>query len=523
MSTPDPTVKPNCLNCPSLLQAPQRQTSFLGKIIGAPVCSRYGKVVGSAVSSQSERNKIGEYYAGRCPSFGDQPPPMVNWSTMELQVSLPDVDAMKTGDDRVQPDTVTACRMCSNFIREDSVLNDLGYAAGMCAAKGKLVIPSRMTAEAADCSYRSLGPVRTRTSGITMLPEYTMAVRGSTDPVRNHQIQKAKGVTDPKDYVSDRPVSDEDSNAGIRAWREIYDPASENTVYLPIFRGEFFDDEERALIPQVGDDEHPEDWVDTHFLIYKVAVLWQELDETPGVWGQPGVGKTEMFRHLAWLMQLPFYRFNITGQTELEELRGAKEYSPERGTYWQDGRFVHAWGKPCVCVLDEPNAGRPEVWHFLRPLTDNSKQLVLEEAPVKNRKRGEFFYLGLAMNPPWDARNSGINPIADADARRLHHLFIDLPPKEIERDIIKTRVAHDGWTISENKLDTIEAIAEDIRALVKEDALPISWGVAMQLKVARATRWFDWIDAYKMAAGDFLEPEGQEQLIKVVQTHTDFS
>jgi hypothetical protein len=161
------------------------------------------------------------------------------------------------------------------------------------------------------------------------------------------------------------------------------------------------------------------------------------------------------------------------------------------------------------------------VWHFLRPLTDNSKQLVIEEAPIKNRKRHDFFYMGLAMNPPWDARNSGINPIADADARRLHHMFIDLPPAEIERDIIATRVKHDGWEISASTVETIEKIAVDIRALVNEGALPISWGVAMQLKVARSLRWFDWFDAYRMAAGDFLEPEAQEQLIAVVKTHVE--
>jgi MoxR-like ATPase len=517
----DQAEKKSCFTCPSLLTDSQSQINFLGKAVGAPVCARFGRVLGSSNSTLKEKDKIGQTYASSCSKHGEPKPTMVDWPRMTLQVAIPDVNAMTTGDARNQPDSVTSCRMCVNYIREDTVVNELGYASGTCAAKGRLILPSRLSTEATGCDYRSFGAVRTSTTGLTMLPEYTMATRGSTDPVRNHQIQKAKGFVDPTVYPTDKPVTAQDEADGIRAWREMYDPVSENSVYLPIFRADFFDETERSLIPQTGDDEHPEDFVDTHFHLYKVAVLWQELDETPGVWGQPGVGKTEMFRHLAWLMQLPFYRFNITGQTELEELRGSKEYDPERGTYWQDGRFVEAWAKPCVAVLDEPNAGRPEVWHFLRPLTDNSKQLVIEEAPVKNRKRGDFFYLGLAMNPPWDARNSGINPIADADARRLHHMFIDLPPKEIELDIIKTRVAHDGWEISTTTLETIANIAEDIRALVKEDALPISWGIAMQLKVARALRWFDWFDAYRMAAGDFLEPEAQETLIQVVKTHTE--
>lgn len=520
---PDPNVPKNCMDCPSLLlSGMSSQANFIHKDVGAPVCSRYGVVIGNLNSKPSERKKIGATYAKDCPSFGKAAPLAPEWSSLKLEVALPDPQAIIPDDQRNKPELVNSCRLCSNYIREDAAASELGYTSGVCAAKGKLLLPSRLTFEAKNCGYRTYGMVRTNASGLTMLPEYTTAQRGSVDPVRNHQLQKAKAFVDPNAYPTDKPVSQEDQGAGIRAWRSIFDPLTENEVFLPIFRVEFFSPEEQAKIPQTGDDEHPEDYIDHNFYTYKVAVLWQELDETPGVWGQPGTGKTELFRHMAWLMQLPFYRFSITARSELEDLAGSKEYSPDKGTFFRPGRFVKAWQKPCVVVVDEPNAGPDEVWHFFRPLTDNSKQLVLDMAGEDHpRQRHDFCYLGMAMNPPWDARNSGIKPIADADARRLHHMFVDLPPEEIERDIIKTRVTHDGWEISNEKLYKIMGISKDVRNLVKEDTLPISWGIAMNIKVARALRWFDFQSAYRMAAGDFLEPEAMEMLIEVVRTHVD--
>lgn len=521
MNTPVPDPPKNCLDCPALLIAPGQQSSMIHKNVGAPVCSRYGKVIGSAKSKINEQRKIGEVYAKDCPSFGQPVPLSISWDKMELRVALPDPTALLSDDQRIDPATVDSCRMCSNFVREDMVANQMGYMSGVCAAKGKLILASRMVHEARGCTQSSLGQVRESTSGLTMLPEYSQAVRGDADVVRNHQLIRSRGLTDPVDYVTDKPVSEEDKQSGIRAWRGVYDPVSENEVYLPIFDIEYFSPDEQAKIPRTGDEEHPELYVDHHFYTYKVGVLWEELDETPALWGAPGTGKTELFRHMAWLMCLPFERFNVTARTELEDYAGKMMYSPERGTYFQYGRFVKAWIKPGILGVDEPNAARDEFWHFLRPLIDNSKQLVLDMNDGERLTRNKSCYLGMAMNPPWDARNSGVKPIADADARRIHHMHVELPPVEIERDIVSDRVKVDGWNIPNDKLQTIMNIGQDIRALVRDDELPISWGISMQIKVARMLKWFDFYSAYRMAAGDFLEPEAMETLIGVVKTHVD--
>jgi MoxR-like ATPase len=520
MSIPATDPSRSCLTCPSLLQ-PNEAAVFFRKSVGVPVCARFGKVMGNAETKEPQREKIAKTIARTCSEYGNDRPMSVNWERASFTVMLPDPQVLGAGVTRNSPELVNSCGSCENFVREDIVANQLGWASGLCAAKGKLLLSNRLTFEASGCEYRSFAQngVRTDVSGLTMLPEYAEGFVPTDDPIRNFFRQQQAGFVDPTDYETDKPVSAEDVANGIRAWRKVEDPATDNVVYLPIFSTEFFSEEEQKKIPRTGDDEHPEDYVDHAFLVYKVAVLWMELDETPGLWGSPGTGKTELFRHLAWLMNMPFERFSITGSSELDDLAGKMHFSKEKGTYWVDGRFTKAWGKPCIIVVDEPNVGPPDVWQFLRPAIDNSKQLVLDMNTGETRSRSLDTYLGMAMNPAWDAKNVGAHMISDADANRLMHLNIQLPPEELEKEIIKTRVKHDGWDIPADKLNTIMKIAEDLRNLCDEDALPITWAIRPQLKVARGIRWFDWLTTYRMASADFLEPDAQERLLDVVRSH----
>lgn len=510
----------NCMDCPSLLQ-PGEARQFFGKDIGAPVCARFGKPIGSVKSQPGQRSDIGKALAKNCGYFGQPRPNSANWDAATFTVALPDPQIIQHNPKQSQA-TVTACGTCAHFVREDVVLSEMGWGVGLCSAKGRLLLPSRLTYEARNCDERSLGlsGVRSDVFGLMMLPEYSADFTLSADPVKYHQQMKAQFV-DPVEYVTDFPVTDEDHADGIRAWRRIEDPATGNHTRLPIFRLDFFSEEEQSKIPRTGDDEHPEDYVDHGFYTYKVAVLWRELDETPAAWGQAGVGKTEFSRYMAWLMCLPFERISVKNSTEVDDLAGRMKFHPEKGTYWQDGRVASAWSKPCILNVDEPNTGMPEVQQFFRPMFDNSKQLVLDENGGERRNRNDHCYPFLAMNPAWDHRNVGAHEISDADANRLMHLYFDMPPERLEREIISTACGHDGYQIGGETLATIMKIATDIRALAEEDTVPITWGIRPQLKVARASRWFDMITCYRMAVADFLDPQAQASILDVVKSHVE--
>lgn len=512
--------EPNCLNCPSFLRTAEA-TAFFMKSTGAPMCARFGKPIGSSKSSDSQRKEIGKALAKNCSQFGQPRPQQVDWSTAEFTVALPDPEVIKFNR-RAQQQVVRSCNTCEHFVREDVVAREMGFATGLCSAKGKLLLSNRYTFEARNCPDRSIAMsgVRSDVNRIMMLPEYAADFTLSTDPVKYHEQMKQTFI-DPTEYPTDKEVTPEQADGGVRAWRRIVDPATENETYLPIYRMDYFSEEEQSKVPRTGDEEHPEDYIDHGFYVYKVAVLWGELDETPGVWGQSGTGKTELFRHLAWLMCLPFERVSITGSSELDDLAGKMHYSPDKGTYWEDGRLVKAWSKPCVLCVDEPNTGPPDVWQFLRPMTDNSKQLVLDQHDGQRRSRHDDCYLGLAMNPAWDPKNVGTHVVGDADVNRLMHISVPMPPEALEREIIQKRCAHDGYEIKPETLNTIMGIAADIRALCDDDTLPITWAVRPQLKVARASKWFDLKTCYRMAVADFLEPEAQQQVLDVVESHVE--
>jgi MoxR-like ATPase len=234
-----------------------------------------------------------------------------------------------------------------------------------------------------------------------------------------------------------------------------------------------------------------------------------------------GTGKTEFFRYMAWLMRLPFERFPINNSSELDDLEGKMTFVNQE-TKFQPGRFTEAWIRPCVLDLDEWNTGPEDVQQFFRPLMDNSKSLILDAWDGREYGRGDNTFFGMAMNQSWDIRNIGAKEIGDADARRLHHVEMELPPDEIEREIIKRHVmSSDGYEVSKDHLDLIIAVSRDLRELSDNATIPISWGIAPNIKVARLLKYFNPQRAYGIAAGNFIEPAARERFVDAISTHIE--
>lgn len=498
------TAGKSCAGCPSLLSA-QESVGRFHKSTGAAMCATFGTVLSRPGFSAKENAGLQVKVAEKCKSHG-KPRPDVEKMFVPL-VASPDYESPVE-----QQELVKTCTQCSNYLQPKDVVEKYGWSAGLCQIKGVLVLPHSTSKMAIGCELRSFGEPKLQPH--ELIPFYEASY---------HHVDLFKsygaGAIHPLQHITDAPVEQADTDQGILAWRKISDPANEKRfTLLPIYNPELFNEAERAKIPQPGDDEHPELYLDHSNAVYKLAVCWRELDETPMAWGPAGVGKTEVARHMAYLMQLPFERFSITASTELDDLAGKMMFTQEKGTYFQYGRLPLAWAKPSVLLIDEPNTGQPDVWQFLRPLTDNSKQLVLDTASGERVTRHEHAYLMMAANPSWDPLNVGANTIGDADASRLMHLKFDLPPVPLEMKIISARVKLDGWEIEPRSLDTIMKVAADVRALCEDGTLPISWGVRTQIKVARAFKWFSPLEAYKLATDD-LEPSAQTAVLESVKAN----
>jgi MoxR-like ATPase len=525
-TAPTPATR-TCLDCPAYT-TPEVYALTTGKSIGAAYC-RHREIlltVPAMMPTEADRKTALKSIASDCSEFG---------KPLESGRSLTDVALVRAAEwsdndafllrtvdeyeDRHE-ESVSSCRSCAFFVSPRTMSETYGITGGLCKANNLIINPKAVVAYANTCAVKKFTGEEGELQADFEFGEWIRrAVGRIEDPYSESEalLTSPHDIIEPKDYETDAPVEPEEAAKGIRAWRRVADLSNDKrSVLLPVFDNAFFTEEEREKIPQTGDDEHPELYLDYSESLYKVAVLWMNLDETPAVWGEPGVGKTELFRHLAWMMQLPFERISVTATSEVDDLAG-KMVFVDNETVFQYGRIPRAWTKPCVIVIDEPNVGPPEVWHFIRPLTDNSKQMVLDQNKGERILRHDHAFMGMAMNPAWDPRNVGTETVADADSSRLMHIFIDLPPADVEKKIIADRIALDGWKMAPKHLDQIMRVAADIRKLSRDGVIPITWGIRAQIKVARALKYFSPAEAYRIAAADFLEPEVQTALLDVVR------
>lgn len=516
------TTTPSCLDCPSYLGNADARKHFK-RTVGVPMCARFATPL--ANPRDLDNRDVPKAIAKGCSEYMDwKPSTPINFTG--LTIAFPDFDRQVETPEGFTKSNCVQCSMCKNYVDETTVGRELGYSAGFCKAKGRLVPSTRNFDEARDCNFREIGQNATTTDGNRLFDQYGegfVLTPAASDPVAAFMTQNAINFTDPTEYESDREVTEADRHLGYRAWRKIVDPENPlRETFIPIYNDDIWTDEERKLIPKTGDDEHPESYIDHGGLLYTIAVLWRELDETPMMWGEAGTGKTELARHLAWLMQAPFHRISITGTSELDDLAGKMMFSPEKGTYPHYGRIPKAWTKRCVMLIDEPNTGPPPVWQFLRPMLDNSRSLVLDMLEGDNLPRHDDCHVILAANPAWDPKNRGAEEIGDADLSRLMHIAMTLPPEDIERRIIAERVKLlDGWDIESRQLDLLMRVAVEVRGLAADQTIPISWGVRSQIQAARALRWFEPVTAYRRTIGDAMEPAAADALLNVVRSHVD--
>lgn len=518
MTTSPPQVK-SCDTCPSSL-APRQQNTVIGSNIGGSVCGL--KLIPIGRPGQETGKPAAELTASKCDRYGTEPDYDTDRSR-RAAIKFPVAMPTPQGTPRDQ-DSVSSCRNCSNYVPGGVMMTASGWNAGFCRATGDLLLPDRLGVYAQGCPSRSFTHTpmpdahasAARGLGLVFLPEF-MDGYGKKNIIA--LISKNSG--DAQSYESDRPVKPGEAKAGVKAWRLIEDPENFGPdLYLPIFAKDFFDEIDWSKVPKIGDQERPEDYLDHGGFVYKLTALWTELDETPAIWGEPGVGKTELLRYMAFLMSLPFERISITSSSEIDDLAGKPQYTPERGTYFEYGRIPNAWQRACVLGIDEPNTGPPDVWQFIRPLTDNSKQLVLDQNRGERIIRHAACFLGMAMNPAWDARNTGVSSLADADGSRLMHIFMGLPPRDIEERIIRRALERENWEEPAIKkaITQVMACVDDLRTLSAESVIPISWGIRSQLKVARAMKFFSPIQAYRIGAADFLEEAAQQAILDAVKS-----
>ncbi len=473
-------------------------------------CNKYSKVLPNEFTKLEEIGNV-------CNDYTDKDVNSVDPHYVEPQI-ITDYDSfMLSGSDD------KTCFDCTAYSDFDNSIKHTGIPFPACMNRGAfLAVGSEFDNPK---KYACRQEVNTYSKDFSGAFDYVRKFGGNVMAVAIPEVKDNSPIKPPtfvpaKTVTKSKEATKEDKEAGIDHWLEVNPKKGiGSTVYLPVFREDFFSNSEKAKIPKAGDEEHPELYIDHLDLTYRVGAIWTGLDRTPALVGIAGSGKTEFYRYMAYLMRLPFERINVTNRMELDELAGKMLYHKERGTHFLYGRVPLSWQKPCVVLIDEPNVGSDAVWQFLRPLTDNSRQLVLDMNEGERIEKNPFCFMGMAMNPSWDSRNIGTRDISDADGRRLFHVSVPPPTADVEKKIINSAVKLIGHSIDDSLMKTIMSVSSELRRMASEDVIPIQWGVSQNVKVAQATKYFTVLDSYRLAAADMLEPEAASHIINLVKTY----
>lgn len=503
----------SCLDCPSLLDA-QEAAAFFGHDSNKsmPMCSRFGHVYGSQGSNSVNVDAATKLASG-CSSFGqpkaDKAPADISASWFTPRPEL--LEASK----HVLPD----CRSCVNF--DD--------AMSACAASGRVIFSNRIKQEANGCAWakeltfgtrrEQVGAVLTGFGTATQVFVRASSMGATSKPATKRATRKAVKLFDPTTHASDAPVSEDHKKRGIRAWLK-HETRRGKTYYLPIFDPSSFGEDSEFVPSALSEHGDPSLYIDHAGLLDEFAVSVYNKDLNLVLVGEPGTGKTEGVRWLAYTMQMPFMRLSYSELSEPEQFLGQQQFDPVKGTYFEEGLLPEWWQKVGFLLSDEPNLAPEAIMQSYRSMNDSSRTLTVYR---KQYQRNDYCFHVMAINPHWDFRNIGAKPLASADSRRLTFMWMPNPDEAQLRAIINTAVEKiDGEAPRKELLDVIMKIGKDLRAMSKEGTLPDFWTVSQEIKVVRLVEDFGIEGAYRRAYFNYIAPEDAEPAMAAIKTHVPY-
>lgn len=183
--------------------------------------------------------------------------------------------------------------------------------------------------------------------------------------------------------------------------------------------------------------------------------------------GDTGTGKTSFIRHLAHLTNNGFRRLNLNGSTTADELVGHYVIDDKKaGMRWVDGVLLDAIKNGYWLLLDELNAGLPEVLFVLQSVLDDDKFLVVAEHEGEVVPLHKDFRIFATMNPSLEY--AGTRDLNKALLSRFPIVVQTTYPDAMhEMEIILSHVP----SIKEKEMNLMVRVAEDIRKGKKNNTI----------------------------------------------------
>jgi len=175
--------------------------------------------------------------------------------------------------------------------------------------------------------------------------------------------------------------------------------------------------------------------------------------------GETGTGKTTLVHELAHRTNNSLRQINLNGNTTVDEIVG-RTVLKGSGTAFVDGIMIDAMRQGHWLLLDELNAGLPEVLLALQQVLIDGKYTLVESDGEVVVAHPNFRVFG-TMNPP--ETYIGTNHLNPATLSRFGVVIeVEYPDPKTELDIIKSKLPSKPRT-SDSELSECIRLAGDIR------------------------------------------------------------
>lgn len=194
----------------------------------------------------------------------------------------------------------------------------------------------------------------------------------------------------------------------------------------------------------------------------KMLKLAIECDMPVLLVGETGTGKTTIIREQAIEHNADWLRFNLTGETTVDEFVG--RYELEGGeTKWRDGILLQAMKTGKWLIVDEINVALPEILFVLHSLLDDDKFVVVASHNGEIVKPHKDFRFFATMNPCDEY--AGTKELNKAFQSRFNMILeLEYPIKEVE-----TKIVADKAEISQAQATKMADVALALREAKSKD------------------------------------------------------
>jgi MoxR-like ATPase len=177
-------------------------------------------------------------------------------------------------------------------------------------------------------------------------------------------------------------------------------------------------------------------YLDHDALLYRCALAYS-LNSPLALHGHTGVGKTELVRYFAAIIEAPVYRMNLHGLSTTDDIIGRLLPAGKGTVTFQDGLVTTAVRGGGLLLLEEMNATGQEVWFVLHGLLDGSRALVVVEKDNEVVHQHAWCRIYATFNPgEYPNLYPGTKELSAAYLRRWASVRMGFLDLEAERTVL---------------------------------------------------------------------------------------